>query len=933
MKTAFLKDTIREIRGNFGRFLSLFLIVLLGCGFFSGIKATQPDMVDTAADYFEEYKLMDLKLTSDIGVRSSDVEAVKLADHVKGAHAAYSKDVFYPHNNQNIVVRCISFNSTLADDSPNLMNKLNVIEGRLPENDGECAIEVKLNIPETFKLGEKLHFTEPDDSKALTETLENDTFEVVGVVTSPMYIGFERDPTSEGDGTIVSNVFLREEEFITPYYTEMFVDIEGVDELDPFSDEYRKAVSENSKEAYQAFCSSVNKRYTDLKSQAEDRIASAKTTTETLNKYINMDLDQLLADLPKIEKTAAKARKIYEEQLDKGKRGYLEKSAMLKAEKALRIVQDLIGDNDDLTGEAHQKYISELDTANMEIHEAEKQLAQVGTPEIYQFDRFSASNDYASFKGDSNKIDLISRVFPVFFVLVASLVCLTNMSRLIEEQRGILGIYKALGYPIFAILGKYLVYSGLAALCGGLLGSAIGLKILPQMIYNGYKLLYNIPELDTPLRAGYLIGSAVISMICICGVTALTCLRELREVPGSLMRPKLPKEGRRVMLENNPKIWGKLSFMSKVTTRNMLRYKRRFTMTLAGVAGCTALIITGFGLKYSIGSVVDKQFNEVFVYDGITVLNNRFSYESHEEEIESINEIGVHMQTMLTEIDASADDMHCTANICVPDTPSRLEHFVQLRDADSLSKIALDNGGVVITEKLAALLEVSIGDEILLADTDGLSHAFSVSGICRNYAFHYIFMTPETFENGFGRSVSYNIAFLNLLENTDFEEFRYTLMKSEHFFGLTYKEDQSQGYMNSADSLNKLVAVLIFSAGLLAIVVLYNLAEININERKREIATIKVLGFFDRETDDYILRENIISALLGVLIGMPLGRILHYFVTVTAEVDILMFNRELAGTSLVYGCVITLFFTLAVNVALHFVLKKIDMAGSLKAVE
>ena len=228
---------------------------------------------------------------------------------------------------------------------------------------------------------------------------------------------------------------------------------------------------------------------------------------------------------------------------------------------------------------------------------------------------------------------------------------------------------------------------------------------------------------------------------------------------------------------------------------------------------------------------------------------------------------------------------------------------------------------------------MSIGDEILLADTDGLSHAFSVSGICRNYAFHYIFMTPETFENGFGRSVSYNIAFLNLLENTDFEEFRYTLMKSEHFFGLTYKEDQSQGYMNSADSLNKLVAVLIFSAGLLAIVVLYNLAEININERKREIATIKVLGFFDRETDDYILRENIISALLGVLIGMPLGRILHYFVTVTAEVDILMFNRELAGTSLVYGCVITLFFTLAVNVALHFVLKKIDMAGSLKAVE
>ena len=933
MKTAFLKDTIREIRGNFGRFLSTLLIVSLGCGFFSGVKATQPDMVETAADYFQKYKLMDLMFTSEIGVRSADVEAVKTADHIKGAHAAYSKEVFYRYDNKNIVLKCISFNSALPDDSPNLMNKLNVIEGRLPDKDGECAVEVKLSSPSTFKLGEKLTFSETDDTKDLLDTLENDTFEIVGIVTSPMYIGYERDPTTEGDGTIVSNVFLREEEFITPYYTELFVDIDGVDELDPFSDEYKNKVNKFGEEAYSAFESSVNKRYSDLKKQAEERISAAKTTADTLNQYVDMDYSLLSEELPKIQKTAAKTRKIYEAEVAQGKRAYLEKAAMLKAEKALVIVQELISDNGDNSGVAHKKYLSQLDSAYKEISDAEAQLAEVSEPAIYRFDRFTASNDYAQFKGDSNKIDLISRVFPVFFVLVASLVCLTNMSRLIEEQRGNMGIYKALGYSRKTILGKYLVYSGLAAIIGGVFGSALGLLLLPNTIYDGYKLLYNIQKLNTPIRPEFLLGSVGVSVICICGVTAFTCLRELQAVPGSLMRPRPPKEGRRVLIENNPKIWGKFSFMSKVTTRNMLRYKRRFFMTLAGVAGCTALIITGFGLKHSIGSVVDKQFRDVFVYDGIAVMNNRYNYDENKRELENVGEISVHMQAMLTEFEASHSGQVYTANVCVPDMPAQLENFIKLRSADDLSEIALDDSGAVITEKLAKLLNINVGDSITLKNSEGQCADISVSCICRNYAFHYIFVAPELYQNSFDKEVLHNIAFVDLKPGTDFDAFRYTFLRSDHFYGLTYKEDQSEGYLNSADSLNTVVAVLIFSAGLLAVVVLYNLAEININERKREIATVKVLGFFDRETDDYILRENIISALLGVIIGMPLGRLLHYFVTVTAEVDLLMFNRELAPSALLYGGVITLIFALAVNVALHFVLTKVDMVGSLKAVE
>lgn len=932
MKTALLKDTLREIRRSAGRFLSVLLIVALGCGFFSGIKATMPDMVDTAADYFEENRLMDLKLTSTIGVRSTDVEAVKKAENVRGAHAAYSKDVFYFYDNQNIVLKCISFNSSLDDSSPNLMNKINVLEGRLPENDGECAVEVKISSPDTFKLGERLTFTDPDDSKELTQTLGNDSYEIVGIVTSPLYIGYERDATRVGNGTIVSNVFLREEEFITSYYTEMYVDLEGLDEADPFSAEYRESVERQGAAARAAFEESVSQRFDTIKTQAQDRIAAAQNTADTLGEAVNMDYEELLESYPKWERRAAQARKIYEDEAAKGRNALLEKAAMLKAEKALAIAEELLADGG-ISGAAHEKYAADLEQAHLDIEEAEKQLEETADPGIYCFNRFEASNDYSSFESDSRRIDSVSRVFPVFFILVAGLVCLTTMSRLIEEQRGSIGVYKALGYTDGEILGRYLIYSGAAAVIGGAVGSAAGLVVFPRMIYNGYKILYNIPRIYTPIRIGYLLICTMTAVVGICGVTAYTCHRELREGAGSLMRPKPPKEGRRVYLESLPFIWERLSFLSKVTTRNMLRYKRRFFMTLAGVAGCTALIITGLGLKHSIRSVVDKQFGEVFVYDGIAVLNSSYTYEETEREMDGMGEIEAHMQAMLTEVDISSESGGAKANICVADDIERLEEFVLLRSAEDGRKTAPKEGTVVVTQKLAALLGLEKGGSVTVTDGDGEAVELEVGDICVNYAFHYVYMTSDTYESSFGKRAERNVAFVKLSENTDLEQFRYTLLEKGCFYGLTYKNDQSRGFLDSVDSLNTVVAALIFSAGLLAAVVLYALASINITERLREIATVKVLGFFDRETDDYILRENLISALAGVLAGLPLGRLLHYFVTVTAEVDILMFNRELTGSAMLWGAVMTIGFTAAVNIALHFALRRVDMIGSLKSVE
>ena len=936
MKSVLIKDTFREIRHTLGRFLAIFAIVALGSGFFAGIKATMPDMVDTASQYFKDNKLMDLKLVSTIGVRSSDVEKVKKAENVKGVHAAYSKDVFYYNNNQNLVLKCISFNRTLKDDNPNLMNKLVVLKGRLPENGGECAVEVKMASPDTFKLGNTLTFAEPDKTKKLTDTLAHEDYKIVGIVTSPCYIGYERDVTDVGNGTIVSNVFLAEEEFVCDYYTEMFVDLDIDQDLDPFSDKYRSQVEKKGSQAIEIFEKSIGERYDKLMADAQKKIDSSRSLADTVGGYLAMDQTQLGAAKVELTLQLDSAKAEYE-RLDaiskNSPQALLAKSAMLKIRSALDVINELIGDLGDLSGEAHTKYLAQVDQAYKEIDAAVKELEGQKDAAFYTFNRFTASDDYSSFEGDSRKIDSIAKVFPVFFILVAALVCLTTMTRMVEEQRSMIGVYKALGYSGAAIAGKYLCYSITAAASGSIIGSVIGLKIFPAIIYNSYRIMYDIPYIETKIRPTYVLGCLVVSVGCI-GLTVLyACIRELKAVPSTLMRPKPPKNGKRVWLEKFPKIWSRLSFLSKVTLRNLLRYKKRFAMTVMGVVGCTALIITGFGLKHSISTIVSKQFDEVFVYDGLVVTNSDYTYEQLDRALDSVKEIGMYMQAQLSDVQADANGNEQTVSVCVPDEPERFRHFVDLRDIDTDKGLTVAEDTAIITQKLSMLLDLKKGDTLTLTDSEGNKGEVKIAGISKNYAMHYVYITRDTYHSIFGKKCDYNIAFVDLLENTDHNSFKEKLISHDEFYGMSYKTDSSKGFLNSVDSLDSVVILLIVCAGLLAIVVLYNLANINITERLREIATVKVLGFYDSETTDYILRENYISAAVGILIGCLVGKALHHFVVLTAEVDLVMFNRSLVWWAYLYGSLMTLGFTLAVNLMLHLKLKKVDMVESLKSVE
>ncbi|MCD7772785.1 MAG: ABC transporter permease [Ruminococcus sp.] len=899
--------------------MSILVIVMLGSGFFTGLKATMPDMIDTAAEYFEENNLADLTLKSSYGVKYEDIEALKELDDIKGVMAGYSKDVYYSYEGNNLVLKAISYNDNPSVSDKNVLNKLVVSEGRLPENSGECVVEQKLSSPDTFEVGETITLSEPDESKSLSESLKTDEYEIVGIVSSPMYIGYERDKTTVGSGTVDSNIFILEDDFVSDYYTEVYLRIEGTDEYEPFSDEYKSYVEEKSEAITEAFERSVNERYSVLLADAEADIESAESEAEEYEALLNSDYDTLVQTVDNLQAQLS--------VLDSDSAEY---SAVSEAYAKASTLLEAIRSNDEVV---LSEMGNELVTAQLQIASAKQELSEMAEPVVVSYDRFDSS-DYSSYSSDSERIDNISKVFPVFFIIVAALVCLTTMTRMVDEKRVEIGTYKALGYSGFRIAEKYLVYAFCATIIGCTVGMAISFQLFPKVIFNAYKMLYNIPKINTPFKWSYYI----LCTLCALAVTLTTVIvaikNELRQEPSQIMRPKSPPAGKRVILEKIPIIWNKISFLSKVTVRNLLRYKKRFLMSVVGVAGCTALIIAGFGLKYSISSIVDKQYGEVFLYDATASVNTDSL--TDEAEIESAigeySEVDSSCLQSIESLDVYANDNHQSAYVTVPQDTETYESLVALNSADTGDPLSLSDGEVLITNKLSQLLGVETGDKITIAS--GLDEvSVTVTGIVENYAMHYIYMSPTTYEREFGESVEYNSVCLTLNDGTDKDDFSAALIASGDFLGISYTEESGESFTDSMDSLDIIIWVLIICAGALAIVVLYNLANINITERVREIATIKVLGFYDGEVAAYIYRENVISCILGILLGFVMGVFLHKFVVSTSEVDLVMFNRELVWWAYALGALLTILFAVAVNFVLYFKLSKIKMVESLKSVE
>ncbi len=600
--------------------------------------------------------------------------------------------------------------------------------------------------------------------------------------------------------------------------------------------------------------------------------------------------------------------------------------------------------------EAKAKEIySLLDTAKYKLDEGEALLSSLPSASWVIDTRDGAVKGYTEYYNTANRTSALSKALPWFFFLVAAMVSLNTMTRMVEEDRTQIGTLKALGFRDVQILMKYIIYAAVASLVGCVIGTLIGFWVFPSVICRAFGILFDMPPVILTYRVGYAVTGTIIATGATVLATYLALKNIFEEVPSNLMRPKAPEAGGRIFLENMPRIWSRLNFSSKVTCRNVFRNKKRFIMVIAGVAGCTALLVAGLGLGDSIKTTIANQFegeNSICRYDVQIALKNTFDSSGSGSEIYSTvsNKQAVArtadggalaMFTSMKTGVATSDNSNASMeiNIVVPDKPESLNRYINLTPTKKGSTIS--NNGCVITDKLADKLNLSVGDRISL-EKDGASASAVVTGIVRNYAFHYVYILPDAYESIFGEGASYNFITACLKDGITGEEktaFATELMNLNDVSAVAFTSNTIESLSYILDSLNYVVIVIVAAAALLALTVLYNLSNININERYKEIATLKVLGFNKNEVSAYISRENLILAVIGMLIGLVAGIPLHRLVIVLAEVDVVRFGRTISPLSFLYAAVLSLAFTVIVNLIMRIRLKKIDMVESLKSVE
>ncbi len=588
---------------------------------------------------------------------------------------------------------------------------------------------------------------------------------------------------------------------------------------------------------------------------------------------------------------------------------------------------------DEKIAEAQQK----LDDAQAELDDAREELAEVEECEWYVLGR----NTNAGFEGygqDSERIGNLANIFPVIFFLVAALACLTTMTRMVEEQRTQIGALKALGFTRLAISKKYIGYAFSASLIGGVLGLFLGGTLIPEVIANAFNIMYNIPALRFKNQMATYVISVLAAVFCTTGAALWACLSTLVDTPANLMRPRAPKPGKRVLLEYVRPLWSRLSFTWKVTMRNLFRYKRRFWMTVIGIGGCTALIVTGFGLHDSIFAILNKQFDEISLYDATVGLDadadpeELAQVEDYLSGSENIESYLISSQSMA---EASTTGLAYDVNLFAIGDMEEFTKFVDLRHRLDDEEVLLPDGGVLISEKLSELLDVRAGDTITLEKDDERVTA-TVSDIVENYVQHYVYLSTDVYESLFGERPEKNVAMIRYHDDAGLaqsEQVSVVLMEMDAVTSYSYIATIRDSFTDSMNAIDYAVVIIIVAAAALAFVVLYNLTNINITERTRELATLKVLGFYDRETTAYVYRENIFLTVFGILLGLVMGRFLHSWLVLTVEVNLVMFGRTAPPYAYVLAAALTALFSVIVNIAAHYKLKKVDMVESLKTVE
>lgn len=1079
MPATYLKYIFREIKISLGRFLSILCIVAIGVAFFAGIKASAPDMKNSADTYFDKYNVQDIQVYSTIGLTKKDVAAINKIKGVKSVQPSFSMDTLSQIDSTQMVIKVISYG---IDQK---MNKIRVVEGRMPERENECLVEASSatnKLYGTFHIGDTIKLQSGTD-EALSKSLKHTKYKIVGTCYNPNYLSYEKGSSNIGSGTVNSFIYIQNTNVLKDYYTEVDVCVKGAKDLDCYSDEYfdvvdpvLKKIKKISNKQIDARIQSYQSELDEKKQEATDKFKDAENQFNDAQNKIDSGLSeiqsnelklqnskdqinqgwneyyanlQLLDNIPTLQNAIAQIeeseKKLPEllsqkEQVENGlqqinaegdlntKRTLIqnaidfidialkklenypnssdaetiriklnEKKELLqgqlslidqaiakkaeleailpqiqsgieqiqagvakKAELQSQLNQLLNAKNELnnayvslINGQAqYEDGVSKIEDAKNELNKSIEQLTLSKAEfNIQKHDALRELSDaqleidkmegkwivldrnshysYRDYGACADRMDGIAKVFPVFFFLVAALVCMTTMTRMVDEQRNEMGTLKALGYSKLQIASKYIIYALIASILGSILGCSLGMYLFPTVIFNAWNTLYNIDQIKFLFQPGLiLLASGSVT-----GITLLATLysiySELIEMPSQLMRPKAAKAGKKILLERISFIWKRLSFLQKVTARNIFRYKKRFFMTIIGIAGCSALLVAGFGINDSISDIVNQQYNVIYHYDA-TVSAKTSEITSQIKSLKGVKDVYEEDHLAVT---TKIENKDISTTVHIISNDKKFKDFCTLFNGNK--EFDLDDSSVLISQKMATKLNKKTGDTIKIKDANNKVIKAKIKGVFTNYVGHHIYASESLYKSWNTNAKTTHIYLIKSKKTT--KKFERNLgnkiMNIDGVQSVTFYSSLQKNFKDMIKSISYIVVVLVISAACLAFVVLYNLSNVNISERKREIATIKVLGFTRKEVDAYINRETILLTILGSLIGLGIGIGLHHLIMNLAEMDDIMFGRTINSISYVISFVMTIGFSAIINLCMHRKLNNIQMVESLKAVE
>ena len=888
----YLKASLREIIYSKGRFISIVLIILLGTLLYVGIKATGPILNHSASQFVDKQELSNLQIISTGGLTKEDE---KLAETVPNAEIESGYQLFYADSDKNQVVKLYSY------DKDNQQNQLIVKSGHLPKKDNEIVLDEKAK-EEGYRLNQTYKIDQPDQ-------LKRKNFKIVGFVQSPMYISTEeRGLSNVGNGSVDFFAYLPENNFSSEIKSVIYLRFSNVDGKETYGKAYEKKMNQNIDKVEKLFAERPQERAAEIKAEAEKDLLPRKVeVTDNLAKVDagQKELDQAKAQL--------------EQQAVMVPTGNPE---LAKAQEELDAQQKELTRNREQLVDAQQK-----------ISDSEKEISELKTPS-YSFDQRADNPGFQEYGDLSERIAAIANVFPIFFFFIAALITFTTMTRMVEENRREIGTLKALGYSRFEISIKYIIYALSAAAIGIVLGSVIGTHTLPRLIFVLSSDRYNFSGVTAFYLPRPIFQASIAFLFASLGAALLVLFRELHEKPADLLQPKAPKPGKRIFLERLTPIWSRMSFNSKVSYRNLFRYKSRMIMAVIGIAGCAALMVAGVGLKDSLSSVGDKQFGPIIDYDAIVTLKDQPD-EAKVNMIFSQNkkltsELAMMNQTVELKQKGQANQK---LTMMVPKDRQKFKEYLHLKNQGE--KFNLPNDGAVITQKMAELFNLEKGDSLTVHDEDQQTFEVKIANIADNYLGNFLYLSKDYYQQARGKDFKMNSYLLKSKKMTKSEEKELSqkLLSSGQVVNTSFISTQIEAQEQSMDNLDGIVWIFVVLSGLLAFIVLYNLTNINVSERVRELSTIKVLGFYDREVTSYIFRENFVFTILGILFGYGLGIILTKFILDQASMETITFPLVIRLGAYLSSGGLTILFSVIVMVATHFRLRHINMIDALKSNE